>query len=59
MLIGGFNFALFVNLYTVMGGFRLVAPPYLLSISLTSMIFLCYLSGTVTAKLSGRWGGQV
>lgn len=54
MLIGGVNFALFVNLYTVMG-FRLVAPPYSLSISLTSMIFLCYLSGTVTAKLSGRW----
>jgi len=54
MIIGGLNFALFVNLYTVMG-FRLVAPPYSLSISLTSMIFLCYLSGTVTAKLSGRW----
>jgi YNFM family putative membrane transporter len=54
MLIGGLNFALFVNLYTVMG-FRLVAPPYSLSISLTSMIFLCYLSGTITAKLSGRW----
>ncbi|PKI16591.1 MFS transporter [Colwellia sp. 12G3] len=54
MLIGGVNFSLFVNLYTVMG-FRLVAPPYSLSISLTSMIFLCYLSGTITAKLSGRW----
>ncbi|MFT7006012.1 MAG: YNFM family putative membrane transporter [Colwellia sp.] len=54
MIIGGINFALFVNLYTVMG-FRLVAPPYSLSISLTSMIFLCYLSGTITAKLSGRW----
>ncbi|MFC1503672.1 MFS transporter [Pseudomonadota bacterium] len=54
MLIGGVNFALFVNLYTVMG-FRLVAPPYSLPISLASMIFLCYLSGTVTAKLSGRW----
>jgi YNFM family putative membrane transporter len=54
MLIGGVNFALFVNLYTVMG-FRLVAPPYSLSISLTSMIFLCYLTGTITAKLSGRW----
>jgi MFS family permease len=54
MLIGGLNFALFVNLYTVMG-FRLVAPPYSLSISITSMIFLCYLSGTITAKLSGRW----
>ncbi|MGF1756637.1 MFS transporter [Photobacterium sagamiensis] len=54
MLIGGVNFSLFVNLYTVMG-FRLVAPPYSLPISLASMIFLCYLSGTVTAKLSGRW----
>ena len=54
MMIGGLNFALFVNLYTVMG-FRLVAPPYSLSISLTSMIFLCYLTGTITAKLSGRW----
>ena len=54
MIIGGLNFALFVNLYTVMG-FRLVAPPYSLSISLTSMIFLCYLTGTITAKLSGRW----
>ena len=54
MLIGGLNFALFVNLYTVMG-FRLVAPPYSLPISLASMIFLCYLSGTITAKLSGRW----
>jgi YNFM family putative membrane transporter len=54
MIIGGLNFSLFVNLYTVMG-FRLVAPPYSLSISLTSMIFLCYLTGTITAKLSGRW----
>jgi MFS family permease len=54
MLIGGVNFALLVNLYTVMG-FRLIAPPYSLSISLTSMIFLCYLSGTVSAKLSGSW----
>jgi YNFM family putative membrane transporter len=54
MIVGGLNFSLFVNLYTVMG-FRLVAPPFSLSISLTSMIFLCYLSGTITAKLSGRW----
>jgi predicted MFS family arabinose efflux permease len=54
MIIGGLNFMLFVNLYTVMG-FRLVEPPHSLSISLTSMIFLCYLSGTVTVKLSGFW----
>ncbi|KLV08868.1 MFS transporter permease [Photobacterium aquae] len=54
MLIGGVNFALFVNLYTVMG-FRLVAEPYLVPVSWASMIFLCYLTGTVTAKLSGVW----
>jgi YNFM family putative membrane transporter len=36
-------------------GFRLVEPPHSLSISLTSMIFLRYLSGTVTVKLSGFW----
>jgi hypothetical protein len=54
MLIGGINFALFVNLYTVMG-FRLVAPPYSWPLSWASMIFLCYLSGTLTAKLSGWW----
>ncbi|MGF1684334.1 MFS transporter [Photobacterium minamisatsumaniensis] len=54
MMIGGVNFALFVNLYSVMG-FRLVAEPYSVPVSWASMIFLCYLSGTVTAKLSGRW----
>lgn len=54
MLIGGVNFALFVNLYTVMG-FRLVAEPYNVPVSWASMIFLCYLSGTLTAKLSGNW----
>ncbi|MGF1727650.1 MFS transporter [Photobacterium nomapromontoriensis] len=54
MLLGGINFALFVNLYSVMG-FRLVAPPYNLPVSYASMIFLCYLTGTVTARLSGRW----
>lgn len=54
MLIGGVNFALFVNLYSVMG-FRLVAEPYSVPVSWASMIFLCYLSGTVTARLSGQW----
>lgn len=54
MLIGGVNFALFVNLYTV-AGFRLVGAPYLLPISITSMIFLCYLSGTVSSRLVGIW----
>ncbi len=54
MLIGGVNFALFVNLYTV-AGFRLVGAPYLLPISIASMIFLCYLSGTVSSRLVGIW----
>ncbi|AMO58078.1 MFS transporter permease [Endozoicomonas montiporae] len=54
MLIGGVNFALFVNLFTVMG-LRLVAPPYSMPVSVASMIFLCYLSGSITARLSGHW----
>lgn len=54
MLIGGVNFALFVNLYTVTG-FRLVSEPYFLPISIASMIFLCYLSGTVSSRLVGIW----
>lgn len=54
MLIGGLNFALFVNLFSVIG-FRLSEPPYSLPSSITSLIFLCYLSGTVSSKFSGRW----
>jgi len=54
MLIGGANFALFVNLYSVMG-FRLVAEPHYLPVGIASMIFLCYLAGTVSSKLSSRW----
>ncbi len=54
MLIGGANFALFVNLYSVMG-FRLVAAPHNLPVGLASLIFVCYLGGTISSKLSGRW----
>ena len=54
MLIGGTNFALFVNLYSVMG-FRLVAEPYSLPIGLASLIFLCYLAGTLSSKLTAHW----
>ncbi|MDC5707715.1 MFS transporter [Vibrio europaeus] len=54
MLIGGVNFALFVNLYSVMG-FRLVAAPHNLPIGLASLIFLCYLSGTLSSKLTSVW----
>ncbi|EGU36479.1 putative multidrug resistance protein [Vibrio ichthyoenteri ATCC 700023] len=54
MLIGGLNFALFVNLYSVMS-FRLVAPPHQLPIGIASMIFLCYLAGTLSSKLTASW----
>ncbi|USD33845.1 MULTISPECIES: MFS transporter [Vibrio] len=54
MLIGGVNFALFVNLYSVMG-FRLVAAPHSLPIGLASLIFLCYLPGTLSSKLTSVW----
>ncbi|MCD9531373.1 MFS transporter [Photobacterium carnosum] len=57
MLIGGVNFALFVNLYSVTG-FRLVAAPFNLPLSWASLIFLCYLSGTITSRLSGRWASR-
>jgi predicted MFS family arabinose efflux permease len=54
MLIGGVNFALFVNLYSVMG-FRLVEAPHSLPIGLASLIFLCYLPGTLSSKLTSVW----
>lgn len=54
MLIGGVNFALFVNLYSVMG-FRLVGAPHSLPIGLASLIFLCYLPGTLSSKLTSVW----
>lgn len=54
MLLGGLNFALFVNLFSVIG-FRLSEPPYNLPPSITSLIFLCYLSGTMSSQFSGRW----
>ena len=54
MLIGGVNFAIFINLYTVTG-FRLVSEPYAMPVSIAAMIFLCYLSGTVSSRLVGIW----
>jgi predicted MFS family arabinose efflux permease len=54
MYIGAFNFALFVNLYSVMG-FRLVNAPYSLPIGLASLIFICYLGGTISSKLTNLW----
>lgn len=57
MLIGGFNFALFVNLFSVIG-FRLSDEPYNLPSSLTSLTFLCYLSGTLSSRYSGKWAAK-
>lgn len=54
MVIGGINFALFVNIYSVTA-FRLVDAPFNMPVSLASTIFICYLAGTLTSTLSGRW----
>lgn len=57
MLVGGFNFALFVNLFSVIS-FRLADAPYYLPPSLTSLTFLCYLSGTLSSRYSGKWANR-
>ncbi|OHY93490.1 MFS transporter permease [Vibrio rotiferianus] len=54
MLIGGLNFALFVNLYSVMG-FRLVIAPHNVPVGLASLIFVCYLGGTFSSRCAGHW----
>ncbi|WP_394155989.1 MFS transporter [Vibrio campbellii] len=54
MLIGGLNFALFVNLYSVMG-FRLVSAPLNVPVGLASLIFVCYLGGTFSSRCAGHW----
>ncbi|MCT9819839.1 MFS transporter [Microbacterium sp. W1N] len=44
-------------------GFRLEAPPFLLSATAVSLVFLTYLAGTVTSRSSGwavhRWGERI
>ncbi len=54
MLIGGLNFTLFVNLYSVMG-FRLVSAPHNVPVGLASLIFICYLGGTFSSRCAGHW----
>lgn len=51
--IGGFTFFLFVGEYNFMT-FKLTEAPYNLPPSLVGMLFLTYLSGTVSSSLSGR-----
>ncbi|MDX2346087.1 MAG: hypothetical protein QNK11_04370, partial [Legionella sp.] len=53
-IIGGLNFAILISTYTIMG-FKLSAPPISLPASITSLIFLCYLGGTLSSQLSGLW----
>ncbi|WP_188008550.1 MFS transporter [Grimontia hollisae] len=57
MVIGGINFALFVNIYSV-ATFRLIEAPFNLPVSVASAIFICYLSGTLTSRLGGRWANR-
>lgn len=54
LLMGGF-----VTIYNLLA-FRLVAPPYLLSPTVVSLLFIVYLVGTAgssaVGRLVGRWG---
>lgn len=52
-LVGGLNFLVFINLYSYIT-FLLSAPPYNLSPVWLGLLFLTYLSGTLTAGVSGR-----
>ena len=49
LLFGGF-----IALYNYLA-YRLEGPPFGLSPALTSLLFLAYLAGTVTSRLSGGW----
>jgi len=52
-VLGGFNFMIFINLYTYLT-FRLSAPPWSLGSGTLGLLFLTYLAGTFSASLSGR-----
>lgn len=52
-IVGGFNFFIFINQYSY-ATFMLADEPYYLSASLLGMLFLTYLSGTVSSALSGH-----
>lgn len=56
-LLGGFNFMIFVNLYTYLT-FRLSAEPWQLGAGALGLLFLTYLAGTFSAALSGRMQGD-
>ncbi|MFC0308545.1 MFS transporter [Gallibacterium trehalosifermentans] len=51
--IGGLGFGVFINLYSVVS-LRLINEPYSFSTTQISLLFLCYLSGTFAASLTGK-----
>lgn len=51
--IGGLGFGVFINLYSVVS-LRLLSEPYNFSTTQVSLLFLCYLSGTFAASLTGK-----
>ncbi|OBX06242.1 MFS transporter [Gallibacterium genomosp. 3] len=51
--IGGLGFGVFINLYSVVS-LRLINAPYDFSTTQVSLLFLCYLSGTFAASLTGK-----
>lgn len=53
-LISMLAFGIFINLFSVLT-FRLHGAPWHLPASALSLLFLCYLSGTVSASLAGHW----
>jgi predicted MFS family arabinose efflux permease len=52
LLMGGF-----VAIYNYLG-FTLSAPPYLLPVWLTSLVFVAYLAGSVSSPIAGRLAGK-
>lgn len=57
-LQGFFLMGCLVAVYNYLG-YRLEAPPFGLSTTLASMLFLVYLSGTVSARVAGQIVGRV
>jgi YNFM family putative membrane transporter len=54
-LIAGGNFMMFIHQYSFIT-FVLSAEPYYLSTHALGMLFLTYLTGSISAALSGHWG---
>lgn len=53
-LISGICFGMFINMFSVIG-LRLQQSPWQLSTLQVSFLFLCYLSGTFSASMAGRF----